>query len=214
MDSNEMKNAGRRAAPLRSGDPATAGAASDRKRIDAYLDGETAAFREVDRWIRVEVQARYPILRAELDDLCQMVHEKLVGNLGAGRFGHRSTLRTYVAGITHYTSIDCIRKRHREQSLPSGWEERREATTDSPYRSLSDLQEQELLHQAVMGSPAACRELWRLIFVERLSYKDVGSRLSIPPGTVKSRMWYCRRKAMALLERLRRIASRGLRRIR
>jgi DNA-directed RNA polymerase specialized sigma24 family protein len=58
-----------------------------------------------------------------------------------------------------------------------------------------------LLHQAVLALPAGCRELWFLVLVEKLSYEEVGAHLAIPPGTVKSRMFHCRRKLLDLLER-------------
>ena len=125
----------------------------------------------------------------------------------AGRFHHRSSLRTYIAGIVHHTSINRIRKLYRERTPAAGWEDRATDDTANPYQSLVAMQEQQLLHQVVQRSPAPCRAMWRLIFIEKLTYEEIGQRLSVPPGTVKSRMWHCRRKALALLERLRRASG-------
>jgi len=184
---------------------------ADARRVAAYLDGQDEAFHEVHAWIRREIEIRYPILRRECEDLCQMVHEKLLEKLRAGRFQHRSTLRSYVAGITHHTSINRIRELYRERALSQGWEARANTVVDGPYRNLAAQEERQLLHRVVQASSAACRSLWRMVFVERLSYEQIGQRLSIPPGTVKSRAWHCRKKALALLDRLQRIPPRGSR---
>ena len=181
--------------------------AADARRVRSYLEGDEGVFEEVHTWARREIEVRYPVLRHESEDLCQTIHEKLLANLRAGRFQHRSTLRSYVAGITHHPAISRIRQLYRERRLAQGWETLTRTVADSPYRSLAALEERQLLHQVVQQSPAACRSLWKMIFIDRLSYEQVGRRLSIPPGTVKSRVWHCRRKALALLERLKRRRS-------
>jgi len=177
---------------------------SDRRRIESYLAGAQETAREVDGWIRREIEICYPTLRQDLDDLRQMIHGKLVENLRAGRFQYRSTLKTYVGRITHHTAIDLIRRRHRERSVASEWLLQTATTGEHPYQTLAALEDEALLDQVLLRSPSSCRDLWRLVFIEGMSYEEIGRRLSIPPGTVKSRVWHCRRKALALLERLRR----------
>ena len=182
---------------------------ADVERIASYLDGDEATVLEVDRWIRREIETRYPVLRGEVDDLCQIVHGKLLANLQADRFQRQSRLRTYVARIANYTAIDSIRGLYRDRALAVGQAHESESGWSSPYRLLESREESDLLRQALLHSSAACRELWRMVFVDRASYEEIGRRLSIPPGTVKSRMWHCRRKAQALLERFRRFGSTG-----
>jgi RNA polymerase sigma-70 factor (ECF subfamily) len=142
-----------------------------------------------------------------MDDICQAVHGKLLESLRADRFQRQSTLKTYVGRITHYTAIDRIRRRYRERSISRDWVFQATPSGDNPYKSLARMEERAMLRQVLLRSPPGCRELWRLVFVERLSYAEIGRRLSIPPGTVKSRMWHCRRKALALLEQLKRGGS-------
>ncbi|ANM31764.1 hypothetical protein ABI59_22680 [Acidobacteria bacterium Mor1] len=172
--------------------------------IDAYLRGDADVFLEVDLWIRTQLRAQYPALLDEEEDLCQMVHQKLLVNLREGRFRGQSNLRSYVGGITNYSSIDRLRVRYRDREFQEEAEaELPQQATDNPYRDAEQKDEAKLLHRLVMAMPAACRELWRLVFVEKLSYVQVGEELTIPPGTVKSRMWHCRRKATEILRRLR-----------
>jgi len=192
--------------------PATGSPEVDRTaeagRTRGYLAGETAAFAEVDRWVRSDLRRSYPRLGGELDDLCQTVHEKLLRELREGRFRGDSTLRTYVARITHYTAIDRLRELYRERALVTEFGAEQAEATENPYEGLEEPDEGRMLHRVLLALPAGCRELWRLVLVEKLSYAEIGQRLAIPPGTVKSRMWHCRRKAMAALERLRARAPR------
>jgi len=184
--------------------------------IQRYLEGEEGAFREVEAWIQREIAARFPLLSHEAEDLCQTVHMKLLENLRSGRFHGRSSLRTYVVGITHYTAIDRIRQVYRERIHLPGWDPLGGSAGESPYRSIATMEDRQVLHLAVQHAPEACKELWRLIFMDRLPYDEIGRRLSIPPGTVKSRVWYCRRKLLAVIERIgkrwRRRVGRGGRR--
>jgi RNA polymerase sigma-70 factor (ECF subfamily) len=175
----------------------------DGARIDAYLRGDGRVFAEVEGWIRTEMRHRYPGLAAEHEDLCQVVHEKLLGNLRSGRFEGRSALRTYVIGIAHHAAIDRVREIRRQRDLLGSYFREPVAVPD-PGRTAADVDEVKLLHRAVLATPSSCRQLWKLVFIEKLNYDEIGRRLAIPPGTVKSRMWHCRRKAMAVLSRLRR----------
>lgn len=170
--------------------------------VQRYLEGDEDAFRDVDTWARREIAARYPLLSHEAEDLCQVIHIKLLENLRSGRFHGRSTLRTYVIGITHHTAIDRIRQIYRERIHAPGWDPLGGSVSESPYRSITDLRDRQVLHLAVLQAPAACRDLWRMTYLEQLGYDEIGRRLSIPSGTVKSRMWYCRRKLLAMIERI------------
>ena len=177
---------------------------ADLKRIASYLDGSPAEVRELDDWIRWEIASRYPVLRAEIEDACQAVHAKLVTNFRAGRFLGRSSLRAFVAGVAHHTAVDRIRKLYRDRAVfaqETAAEE--QAAPDNPYRSVRRLEEGRLLFEALQRSPGACRELWRLVLLEKLSYEAIAERLAIPAGTVKSRVWYCRKKMIDLLARMR-----------
>jgi RNA polymerase sigma-70 factor (ECF subfamily) len=182
---------------------------ADRRRVGRYLRGEPETFAEVEEWIRGEIRMRYPVLRHELDDVCQTVHEKLLIKLRADGFRYQSSLRTYVSGIVHHSCIDRLRRRYRENAIALGEDAGRVSKRPDPYEVLAEVEEWRLLHQVVLLSSSACRELWSLAFIERLSYEEIGRRLSIPPGTVKSRMWHCRQRAAAALRRIQ--ARRGSR---
>jgi RNA polymerase sigma-70 factor (ECF subfamily) len=182
--------------------PGTGDAQPERALVEGYLRGDAEIFREVDGWIRVQISTKYPVLRREIEDVGQEVHGKLVANLRAGRFGSRSSFKTYVIAVAHHSAIDRIRRLYRDRALSREWLDSNADRSESPYRSLVRLEEEERLFLAAQSAPAACKELWRMALLEKLSYEEIGRRLSVPPGTVKSRMWYCRRKVLALFEAL------------
>jgi len=180
--------------------------------IRKYLEGDSIVFDEVDRWARGVLQQRYPRLADEHEDLSQIVHQNLLGNLRAGKYEGRSALRRYVTGITHYIAIERLRDLYRTRALSESLSREPTRTSDNPYVTIEALDRKKLLHQVFQSLPEECRQLWSLIFGERMSHEDVALRLKIAPGTVKSRTWHCRRKARAILRRMRTMANIGPRR--
>jgi RNA polymerase sigma-70 factor (ECF subfamily) len=172
----------------------------DRGVIEGYLAGSEAEFRLVEGWVLREIDLRYPRLRGEVEDLCQLVHEKLVSNFREGRFRSESSLRTYVVSVVHYTCIDMLRRNFLRgaEALP----EDHPAVWGNPYREVQMRDSRQILHRVLHDSPEICRRLWRMIFIDRLHYREIGTRLGIPSGTVKSRMHACRQKALAIFRRL------------
>ena len=173
----------------------------DADQTRSFLDGDPAAFREVEGWILALLRSRYPVLREEHEDLCQSVHRKLVSSLRAERFQGRSSFRTYVSGVVHHTAIDRLRRKYRDAPLDLEADPDVAAGPD-PYRLLEESEKQRLFHRVLHLSSRECRDLWRMAFLDSLSYEEIGRVLDVPSGTVKSRMWHCRRKARAILKRL------------
>lgn len=196
----------------RERDPRSREATGDREVIVRYLDGDSSTFGTVDAWIRTEIRASFPVLRDEGDDLTQAAHVKLVKALREERFRSHSSLKTYVVRLARYTCVDRIRARHRaplfsladESSALDG-----SVSSDTPYRRLFHAERHALLRQIVMLASARCRDLWWLAYVEQLSYDEIARRLSLPAGTIKSRMWACRQRALGLLDQFGSLARRS-----
>lgn len=175
----------------------------DRERVAQYLAGEPSAVAEVESWIVERIRLGYPYQASIAEDLQQEIHRKLVFNLRARRFLFNASLRTYVHRITDYTTIDAIQRQKRERSWrPQG----KIGTAVDPETALQQLEHDRSVRKAVLASSDECRELWRLVFGEKLGYRQIATLLGIPEGTVKSRMWHCRKrlqKALADLEHFR-----------
>ena len=185
------------------------GEREDRRETDCslvagYLAGEPQAFDEVDRWLRFELRSRWGGLRDEHEDIALTVHGKLYVNLKNGRFSGGSSLRRYVTRIAQHTTIDWLRKVYRSRDLADDLRKRTDTTVSTtPYEAIHDRDELRLMQRAFQAVPEACRALWRLLFVKRLSYEQMAQKTVVPVGTIKSRLWHCRRKAMDALRRLR-----------
>jgi len=172
--------------------------------IAAHLAGEVGAFGLMDGWIRTELRVRFPILRAESDDLAQAIHARLIEIFRAGEFGRRSTLQTYVVHIARYRAVDRVRRTRRDRLFADPEALDRAVAGEGPCTRLFARERGELLRRILMIAPETCRELWPLALVEGLGFREIARRLEIPEGTVKSRMWYCRRRALALFDRAQR----------
>ena len=55
------------------------------------------------------------------------------------------------------------------------------------------------IQRAVMGLPEEYRFVVLMALVEEMSYKEISTALSIPLGTVMSRLHYARKKLVAFL---------------
>ena len=174
---------------------------ASKETVEEYLSGRPAAIACVDRWIREELQVRFPVLKAEADDVCQVVHGKLFGILRDGAFRYESSLRTFVSRVTRYSALDHLRRLYRDPLWSPQGERVVAAGEGNPYRSLLSMETGALLGQILVHASSECRQLWHLAFVEQLSYDDIARRLSLAPGTIKSRMSRCRQRVMLLLRR-------------
>jgi RNA polymerase sigma-70 factor (ECF subfamily) len=171
-------------------------------RARRYLRGDRDAFREVDAWIARVLRARYASLAQERPDLAQSVHEKIVSGLRSDRLQRHESLQAYVNTVAHRTAIDELRRRYRECAGLRTGEANRRQPAPSPYDLLELRERSRLLHHTLHLCSEDCRELWRMTFLEGLSYEEIGRRLGIPPGTVKSRAFHCRRRAREILREL------------
>lgn len=163
--------------------------------VSDYLSGRRCAIVTVDAWILEQVR-RLPI-RLAREDLTQGVHLKLIRSLRSRRFRYECSFRTYVARIARYTIIDAIRAKRTDRlagSIPID----DMAAVD---RAFAALEADEIARRALKSLPPRYLQLLYMAFVEELSYEQIGERLGVPPGTVKSRMWACRRKMRRSLER-------------
>jgi RNA polymerase sigma-70 factor (ECF subfamily) len=161
-----------------------------RQLIARYVSGDRDAIGTVENWIDATLSSCFSRLAFERDDLRQLVHQKLLLNLQAGRYRGESSFRTYVSRITRYTGIDYLRTRREHLPFESAPAPEQHAAPTPPG------------FDAMLGAASPrCRELWRLVFWEGLSYDEVARRLGVPVGTVKSRAWHCRQRALEHLAR-------------
>ena len=146
----------------------------------------------------------------EAEDLTQEIFLKVYRTLGSYR--HESgALVTWIIRVGRNHIIDHYRKmkteRTRTDSLEAGYEKAEESPSRylGPARALEQREVSERIHRALLRISEDLREAVILRDLEEFSYEEISEMLSVPLGTVKSRI----NRGRAALARLMTKASRG-----
>ena len=118
------------------------------------------------------------------------------------RFEERSSFRTWARRIAPNVAIDRYQRRRRtqerEQAFPEEFEPADARAEEVDASALRD-ERRALVQEAIETLPPAQKAAVLLRDVHGLSYAEIGEQLSIPRGTVMSRIFYGR---AALKEKL------------
>lgn len=129
---------------------------------------------------------------SRLEDLVATVFERCAKSLG--RFGERSSFRTYLLGIAYNVARDDL-KRHIRAPKFDETVTSLASISSSPSAIVAVREEQAILLQALRQLPFALQAVLELHFFEELSRSQVAQILELPEGTVAGRL----RKAKAEL---------------
>jgi RNA polymerase sigma factor (sigma-70 family) len=169
---------------------------SDAELVARCRDGDEAAWRElVDRFSRyvyaIALQAfRLPPHDAE--DVFQEVFARVYERLDSLR--DDEALRPWIAQLTRRLCIDRLRAGAREQPAE-------EELPDQPAADvLAELEQAFDVHGALASLPDNCREILDRFFARDESYRVIGDALSLPAGTIASRISRCLEKLRAAFE--------------
>lgn len=117
----------------------------------------------------------------------------------AGRFQGRSSVSTWLMSIARHKALSARRRRTEAES-----NEKIESTVadpaDDPEVALQEKTRGELLRQALTRLSREHREVIDLVYYHEKSVDEVAQILSVPPGTVKTRMFYARKKLAELVD--------------
>jgi RNA polymerase sigma-70 factor, ECF subfamily len=118
----------------------------------------------------------------------------------AARFQRRSSVSTWLLSIARHKALSA-RRRRAEAEL----DEKIAATVadpaDNPETALQEKNRDELLRGALTRLSREHREVIDLVYYHDKSVDEVAQILGVPPGTVKTRMFYARKKLAALVDR-------------
>ena len=135
--------------------------------------------------------------RAEAEDLVQETYVKALR--GFGSFTPGTNFRAWMFRIlrnTFLTSRTGLRETPLDDDTPTPIE------PSSPEHLLMQKYTRESLRRGIDALPAVFREVLVLTDVEEMSYKEIAETLSIPVGTVASRLIRARAKLRKTLEGL------------
>ena len=174
---------------------------TDAELLTRYTAGEEAAFREiVDRYNN----GLYAFLGKFLNqhDLVEDVFQETFLQLFSSResFDKNRPLRPWLFTIAANKAKDALRKLRRSSAVSIGsmvdsedvsFDDMLNTITSDPTMPYQELEKDETaLHvrQIIASMPDNLREILLLSYFQRFSYKQMAEILSIPIGTVKSRL--------------------------
>ena len=161
------------------------------------LENDTRALGQVVRWISVVLTApRFGRLRPDWADLQQETLMRIIESLRQERFDPSKEFRLYAQGVARYTALQALSRKHHDTI----------ALADFDPASPSAGPEQRVIRRQMVRRifdqvSEPCRELMRLYFLEDQGYDEIAGRLSLPTGTIKSRLFRCLQAAHKMLHR-------------
>jgi RNA polymerase sigma-70 factor (ECF subfamily) len=179
---------------------ASAEASTDEKLIERIARGDQLAMRALFARHRLRVY-RF-VLRMVRDET---LAEDLLSDVffdvwrQAGRFEARAAVSTWVLGIARFKALSALRRRSNVE-----FDDEMAATiedpADNPEIALQHKRDAEVLRHCLMKLSPAHAEVIDLIYYHSKSVKEVAQIIGISDATVKTRMFYARKKLAHLVQ--------------
>jgi len=174
---------------------------TDAELLASYATGDEAAFREI---VSRYKNSLYAFLKQFLNrqDLVEDVFQETFLQLFTSResFDPARPLRPWLFTIAANKAKDALRKSQRTTAIPIGTiSESKEMSFDDvlntltsdttmPYEELEKGETASRVAKIIANMPENLREILILAYFNKFSYKQMAQILSIPIGTVKSRL--------------------------
>jgi len=137
---------------------------------------------------------------AEAEDLVQETYIKALRGFSSFQAGtnfrawiYRILRNSFLSSRTGLKTTIALDEEAHEDLLP--------AESMTPESILIEKMDQEIVRQALADLPMAFREILLLCEVEEMSYQEISEALTIPIGTVMSRLFRARRELRDLLSK-------------
>ncbi len=117
----------------------------------------------------------------------------------AGLFAGRSTVSTWLLGIARHKALTALNGRRMEQ-LDDEVALKIADPAPDPERRLADNDRAALLRRSLNALTPEHREIIDLVYDHGKSVAEIAELLGIPLNTVKTRMFYARKRLAALVE--------------
>jgi RNA polymerase sigma-70 factor, ECF subfamily len=153
-----------------------------------YARHHVRVYRFVLRLVRNEATAEDLISEVFLDVWRQ-----------AGKFEGRSAASTWMLSIARFKALSVLRRR-REEELDENTADAVEDDADDPEVALAKKDKSAALRQCLAKLSAEHREIVDLVYYHEKSVEEAASIVGIPEATVKTRMFYARKKLSELLK--------------
>jgi RNA polymerase sigma-70 factor (ECF subfamily) len=179
--------------------------------IERCLAGDQVAWEQIVRqhWRKVfNLAYKFVGRHDEAEDLTQEIFLKIFKALHT--FDRRANFQTWLISISRNLCIDHYRSVRKERETMAREVDAADLMPVSkergPYGQLEQLDLRQLIRRALAELPATLREAVVLRDLKEYSYQEIADQLSLPEGTVKSRI---NRGRLELARQLRRLQSQG-----
>jgi len=145
---------------------------------------------------RHHVQVYRYVLRLLRDE---MAAQDVIGDVfldvwrQADRFEGRSAVSTWLIAIARFKTLSLMRKR-RDERLDDEAAETIEEPSDDPELTVAKRDKGEKLRECLAALSPEHREVIDLVYYHEKSVEEVAQIVGIPENTVKTRMFYARKK--------------------
>ncbi|HTC03650.1 MAG TPA: sigma-70 family RNA polymerase sigma factor [Xanthobacteraceae bacterium] len=116
----------------------------------------------------------------------------------AGTFEGRSAVSTWIFSIARFKALNALQRRPMEE-LDDERAGAIEDQADDPEIALAKKDKAAVLRACLLKLSAEHREIVNLVYYQHKSVEDVAGIVGIPEATVKTRMFYARKKLSELL---------------
>ncbi|HEV2628180.1 MAG TPA: sigma-70 family RNA polymerase sigma factor [Pseudolabrys sp.] len=117
----------------------------------------------------------------------------------AAKFEGRSAVSTWMLSIARFKALSALRRKP-EQELDEETAAAIEDHSDDPEVTLAKKDKGAVLRECLTGLSAEHREIVDLVYYHEKSVEEVARIVGIPEATVKTRMFYARKKLSELLK--------------
>lgn len=117
----------------------------------------------------------------------------------ASKFEQRSAVSTWVLAIARFKALSALRKR-KDEELDEEQAAAIEDTGDDPEVAMQKKDKGALLRQCIAKLSPEHKEVVDLVYYHEKSVEEVAEIVGIPENTVKTRMFYARKKLSELLQ--------------
>jgi RNA polymerase sigma-70 factor (ECF subfamily) len=117
----------------------------------------------------------------------------------AGRFEARSQVSTWILGIARFKALSSLRQR-KEEELDDDLARSIEDGSDTPEMVAEKNDQSAILRRCMMQLSPAHREIIDLVYYHEKTVQETVAIIGIPENTVKTRMFYARKRLAELLK--------------
>jgi RNA polymerase sigma-70 factor, ECF subfamily len=154
-----------------------------------YARHHVRVFRFVVRIVRDDATAEDLISEVFLDVWRQ-----------AARFEGRSAAATWTLAIARFKALSALRRRPPDQELDEETAGAIEDPSDDPETTLEKKDKSSAIRKCLTGLSVEHREIIDLVYYHEMSVEEVAQIVGIPENTVKTRMFYARKRLAELLK--------------